>query len=205
MVDEHGAVESDRELRKRRHGGIGRRQGFDPVGHHLLPELALRGERKAQAGEHLRVFRAEAEDRPGRFVAGGEDVRQLVRRRLAELRAVDRRDVGGGTAAMHLVDHVGRVSLAGEIVVPPHATVGRRLPGLAGETAAVHQRERAALSDIGGDLIAHVHLVDRHGADGSVARARRQGFGLHIATADEEAALLLEHERRQSRLLRQRG
>jgi hypothetical protein len=82
---------------------------------------------------------------------------------------------------------------ADEILVPSHATVRGRLPGLAGQAAAVDQGD-GDTQHASGDLVAHVHLVDGDGAGRCIGREGRERIGFHITSTDEEAALASDGE-----------
>ena len=52
------------------------------------------------------------------------------------------RRVESRARARHLIGEIHRPIAAHEVLVPSHAPVGRRLPGLAAQTAAVHHHDR---------------------------------------------------------------
>jgi len=64
MADQYRVVQLYRELRKRRHAWIRRRQRCAPVGDHLLPKRSLRFNRKLLSWEGLRILGAKPEDGP---------------------------------------------------------------------------------------------------------------------------------------------
>ena len=83
---------------------------------------------------------------------------------------------------------------AQKVFVPAHAPIGRGFPGFARETTAVNQYDGTFCLP-GGHLITHIHLIDGDGAARCVLRQHGQRVRLHIAPADEEAALLRNGQR----------
>ena len=62
--------------------------------------------------------------------------------------------------ARHLIGEIDRPIAAHEVLVPSHPPVGRRLPRLAAQTAAVHHHHRQMAIAVRRNLVLHVHLVD---------------------------------------------
>ena len=85
------------------------------------------------------------------------------------------------------------MALAHEVLVPAHATVGRRLPRLAGQGRAVDHHHRHVPVTALGHHEPHVHLVDGDVAPGTEAAQLHLGL-LGLLAADEEAALRLQHQ-----------
>src|SRR5262249_55933334 len=81
-----------------------------------------------------------------------------------------------------------------EILVPAHASVGCSFPSLAAEAASVNHDDWNVPIAVWGDLILHVHLIDRNLASArDDGRARRWRECLRFA-ADEKTALAGNHE-----------
>jgi hypothetical protein len=104
--------------------------GEDQVGDDLLVELIHLVDRELPVGPGDAVFRAEPEDRPGELIGGEQHPALFAGRLLALAHFIEPGRVEAGSRAPRLLGEVGRVALAGEILVPAHAAVRRGLPGL---------------------------------------------------------------------------
>ena len=89
-----------------------------------------------------------------------------------------------------------RCGPAHEVFVPAHAAVGRRLPRLAAQAAAVNHDDGHVPIAAHRDLILHVHLVDHDLAAAERGAGRRRRLRqLLLLAADEETALARDRQR----------
>ena len=191
--------------------GIDREQRRDVlvrVGIRLrIGRVAVRNER---AGQHGRSGGHEMAEPcgPRAVVGDSPEVRDQLRGALrvagcdARFGLVQHRLIESRTPAARLIDDVGRDALADEVRIPALTTVRRRLERGTGVRGAVHHDHRPARrGPLRRNLELHVHLADgdllRRGRRRLLARRRERDRGVvgdlrHAA--DEEAALILEHE-----------
>src|SRR5215210_6664463 len=83
------------------------------------------------------------------------------------------------------------MAAADEVLVPTHPTVGCGLPRLAGQAAPVNEDD-GITDGADRDLITDVHLIDGDRAVRGTGRRARERVRVNIATADKEAALLID-------------
>ncbi|MNL15208.1 hypothetical protein D3C87_1361830 [compost metagenome] len=152
---------------------------------HHLPEVLV------QRFRILRELHAGIEVRPG---AQAEHVEPAL---LVRFRGDPRshRAAAGATPA-RLVDQVHGEAAAHKDCLEPFAAVGCGLPGLR-ELAKAVPHDQGQLSRIHGDLVHHARVVAMQRLPVRTGLAERIGtWALHDRTADREAALGLEHDRR---------
>jgi hypothetical protein len=162
----------------------------------------------AEPGGIRAVVRDAAEARDqiggGLGVAAGQPRLGLVQHRLIET----------GAAAPRLIHHVARHPVADEVGIPPFAAVRRRFQAGPGVRGTVHHDHRPpGAGSLCRYLELHVHLPDRdllgHRAGGrrTAGRGGRQCRGVLrdlLDAADEETALVFNHQRAAEESLRGR-
>ena len=152
---------------------------------------------KLTVGKRLAEARSEPEHGPRDLMARGEHVGQCRRRLRTALHGADHGRVEPRARARHLIREIDAAVLPQEILVPAHAAVGRRLPRLAAQAAAVNHDDGHVPVTALRNLILHVHLVDHDlaAAERGSGRARGRLRQLLLLAADEETALARDRQR----------
>ena len=202
MADDHRAASLDGKCSKVRIGRIRCRRVVAAeeavqVGNQLLVELVDVIGRELLVRIGPADGRAEPECGIGTLMPDRVDERDVLRSLAVQAKSDLVQDGGieARTRARNLVRQIGGVTLADEILVPPHAPVRRFLERFRTEAAAVDHDDGRFGSTGFRDrrLILNVHLVDRDGA--GTWRSRSQRIGCLRFATDEEAALRLQHQR----------
>ena len=159
-----------------------------------------------RAGEDVGAGRRDvAEPRGPRAVVGDSAERGELCRAVRDVTVADHRGgfmddrlVEPRASASRLIDDVGRDAVAHEIRRPALAAIGRGLEACRRVRRPVHHDDRRRVRFlVGRDLELHVHLADRDLI--RIERLIRPGHGRvrrdFRHAADEEAALVLDHQR----------
>ena len=148
-------VEQRRQSRDRVGAGAGQRALG--VRHELRDILVERIEGELRAGVRGWMRRPDAEEHPGEFARGDQELRQGGGVPLG-LGTVDRRRIEAGARAAGVVHHVDREALARKVGRPAFAPVRRRFVGGLGVDGARHHDDRRPAHGLG-DEILDVHLA----------------------------------------------
>ena len=193
VSDEDGAMQLHAQRRHLRQGWIEtRRQRRVQIRNHLLVKLVDRLQWELLIGEPLTIFWSEPEDGPGELMGRVQDPGHLGVGSRARAHLIECARIESRTGPGNLIGQVHRAMLAHEVFAPAHASIGSRFPGLAAQTAAVHEDDGDMPRALQRDLVLHVHLVDR---DFAALRRRRSGGRFAdraLLATHEEAALLLD-------------